>query len=448
MLALKANKPYHFLLVHCSDYKNGASVILASQCIQALASHFSQSKISLLLHSSMRDFFLNNPYLNKIFCIDTSHNLAKELKNADINISLSLVSCRQSTIAIFRSGIKVRIGVFSHFYSLLFNYKVKQKRTFYKHEATYNLDLLKFLQCKQFFFPKLYLKLSDTSHAQEIIIEKFGLDSINKGYIIICPSHGIHEIGWKARNFFVIANAMATLHNVLLLAKEAEIDSYKSMMEQFPNLSENNLFSPSKHAKNSEITQMLALISLSRLFIGNNNTLLHAAAALDVSTFGILPHKKLLSPYRYAPISQHKAHLVCTPFGIFEPQDSHEDNIRGLNMDSIATDVVLSILQAKFFPNERLFIQTIDNLNATYAKPKERESKEQNNDLSATQEDFIKFNNKDSMTQKTINEDSIKKDSSEYSKRESKEAKDKSLLDIQDYRLSRVVKTSIIDERG
>lgn len=426
MLTLQSNKAYHFLLVHCNDYKNGVSVILASQCIQSLASRFQQSKISLLLHSSMHDFFLNNPNVNQIFCIDTTHNLTKELKRANINISISLAADKQSTIALFRSGIRVRIGVFSHLHSLLFNYKVKQKKIFDKHEVTYNLDLLRFLQCRQFFYPKLYLKLSDITYAQEIVATKFGLDSIkNRGYVVICPSHGIHEIGWKARNFFVIANAIAPLHNVLILAIGNEIESYKAMLEQFPNLSQHNLFSQSQ-VKNgcSEITQVLAIIHLSRLFIANNNTLLHAAAAINVSTFGILPYKNSLNPYRYAPISQHKKHVVCTPFGIFDPQDSHEDSIHGLNMDSITPDIVLAILQARFFPEERLFTQPISNINS---KEQQEQDNEKDNKHNLLQQDSIL---QDSMSQGIVNSET------------------NSLLDIQDSGFTHHTKTSIIDERG
>lgn len=429
MLKLQANKPYHFLLVHCNDYKNGVSVILATQCIQSIVSHFPNSKVSFLLHSSMKDFFLNNQHLNQIFCIDTDQNIAKTLKRANINISISLVSDRQSTIALFRSGIKARIGVFSHLYSLLFNYKVKQKRSIdKKHEAIYNIDLLKFLQCKQFFYPKIYLKLSDVAYAQEIIKQKFGLDSIeNKGYIVICPSHGLHEIGWKAIHFFTIANAIAPLHNVLLLAQEDEMESYKSMLPQFPNLSERNLFLQSQHkdTKHSYIAKILGLISLSRLFIANNNTLLHAAAALDVSTFGILPHKNSLSPYRYAPISQNKKHVVCTPFGIFKSQDSYENSIHGLNMDSITPNIVLSILQVKFFPKEKLFIQIIDNAQQKYSKDQNDENQ----------------HSKPSSQQK----DNTKQDTD---LQEVKDKEVKSLLDIQDSGFTNNAKSSIIDERG
>lgn len=431
MLALQSNKAYHFLLVNCNDYKNGVSVILSSQCIQALASHFQQAKISLLLHSSMQDFFLHNPHVNQIFCIDTNRNLAKDLKHANINISLSLVSDKQSTIALFRSGIKARIGVFSNLHSLLFNYKIKQKKAFDKHEVTYNLDLLKFLQCRQFFYPKLYLKLSDITHAQEIVAKKFGLDSINdKGYIVICPSHGLNEIGWKARNFFIIANAIAPLHNVLLLAARDEIEGYKALLEQFPNLSQNNLFLQSQDtkSKHKEITQILALIHLSRLFIANNNTLLHAAAALDVSTFGILPYKNSLNPYRYSPISQNKKHVVCTPFGIFKPQNSQEDSLHGLNMDSIAPDIVLSILQAKFFPEERLFIQPINSIDNS-DKQKQEDNKEEKEDNSKN----------------LLKQDSIPQDNK---LQKSENMEQNSLLDIQDSGFTNNVKTSIIDERG
>ncbi|MDY5184920.1 glycosyltransferase family 9 protein [Helicobacter trogontum] len=363
MLTLNTNTPYHFLLVHCNDYKNGVSLVLSLHCINALAEQFPHAKISFLLHSSMQDFFQNNPYIHKIFCIDTDPNIVKSLANANINISLSLVADKKSTIALFRAGIKTRIGIFSRFYSLLFNYKIKQQRTLNnKHEAEYNFDLMRFLQCKKFLYPKLYLKLSDINIAQEIIRQKFDANSQgNIDYIAICPSHGLQEIGWKSRHFFTIANTLAKFHNVLLLAPVDEMQSYQTMLQQFPNLSSKNLLLQDNTAQSNKITQILALIHLSSLFIANNNTLLHAAAALEVSTFSIFPYKNTINPYRYAPISQNTKHIICTPFGIFNPKDSYEISDYGLNTDSITPDLVLAILQTKFSLDERILVQNLPN---------------------------------------------------------------------------------------
>lgn len=395
MLALNKNNMYHFLLVHCNDYKNGVSLILSLHCINILANEFPNAKISFLLHSSMQDFFQNNPHIHKIFCIDTDSNITKSLKNAKINISLSLVSDKKSTIALFRAGIKARIGVFSHFYSLLFNYKVKQKRTLNdKHEAEYNFDLMRFLKCRHFIYPKLYLKLSDITTAQEIITQKF---DTNANYIAICPSHGLQEIGWKSRNFFTIANILAKFYNVLILAPTDEMQSYQAMLPQFTNLSQKNLFIQNNNKLNN-ITQILALIHLSSFFIANNNTLLHAAAALEVSTFSIFPYKNTINPNRYAPISQNKKHVVCTPFGIFNPKDSQEYNNYKLNTDSITPNIVLAILQAKFFLDERILIQ---NLNEQ--KPTTDINTTQNTNINTESETFTQEDSNNTQTQQKLN---------------------------------------------
>ncbi len=440
MLTLNTNNPYHFLLVHCNDYKNGTSLILSLHCINALANEFPNAKISFLLHSSMQDFFQNNPHIHKIFCIDTDPNLVKSLKNAKINISLSLVADKKSTIALFRAGIKARIGVFSHFYSLLFNYKIKQKRTLNnKHEAEYNFDLLRFLQCKQFVYPKLYLKLSDIATAQEIIAQKFDTD-LDASYITICPSYGLQELGWKSRHFFTIANALAKFHNVLILAPIDEMQGYQAMLPQFSNLSQKNLFyntAQDSTTTTNAITQILALIHLSSLFIANNNTLLHAAAALDTSTFSIFPYKNTINPHRYAPISQNKKHVICTPFGLFNPKDSHEYSNYGLNMDSITPDIVLAILQAKFSLDERILLQ---NLNA----PISQADTESNTDIIQDSNDLQ--NSK--ITQDSINTKDSKYASNSDNLQDSNTTQPHRKLNITDTSLIHTRQASIIDERG
>ncbi|RDU66401.1 hypothetical protein CQA53_04095 [Helicobacter didelphidarum] len=247
MLKINPNKSYHFLLIQTQSYTNGVRVILSLQCIEFLKTYFPHASISFLIHSSMQDFFKHNPYLNKLFFIDEKH-ITRTLKHAEIDFSLSLFDERESTLAAFMAGIKTRIGIFSSIHSILFNYKVKQKRSGGKHEIQYNLDLLKSLGCpNQTLYPKIYLNISEKNESQHYLMEKFTNSSLSD-YIVISPSNANcnmnskNAMGWATKNFLQIANELATSYCVLIVGTQLEIDMYKLMIKNYANLSEKNLF--------------------------------------------------------------------------------------------------------------------------------------------------------------------------------------------------------------
>lgn len=358
MLKVNYNKHYHFLLIHCKTYNDGIGVILSLQCIEALKIKFPNATISFLLHSSMQDCVKHNPYLKNIFCIDTASNIIKDLKKAKIDISISLFADKNSTLAIFRAGIKTRIGIFQNLHSLLFNYKIKQKRSaLHKHEAQYNLDLLKFLGCNNTFYPKIYLNISEKQESQQHLENIFNVHALlDSGYIAICPSNG-WQLGWMAKNFLHIANELAVQYNILIFGMPQETQGYNAMLQNYSNLSEKNFITYTTHntANNKKtsiysLRNLLAIISHARLFIGNNTVLLHMASALDIPTLSLFPYKSPITPVRYAPFSKKNIHIIVTPFGIFEPHKQtmfDNDDIQGLRMENIMPELILNILRHK-----------------------------------------------------------------------------------------------------
>ncbi len=370
MLALQTNKAYHFLLVNCATYENGINTILTLQCIQAISMQFPNAQISFLLHSSMQDFLKNHPQIKHVFSIDKTHNLVLELKKAKIDISISFDSNRESIGKLFMAGVKTRIGIFSNIHSLLFNYKVKRLRgDSNKHEASYNLDLLKSIGSNHVTYPKIYLNISEKQEAQNYLEEKFSTDSLlYNGCIVIYPGNGLKNVGWSAKNFLTMADTLSIKYNVLIIGLPQEVDGYIAMLKNYDNLKLDNLLVFNKVS--FSIRKILSIISVAKLFIANNNTLLHAAIALDVPTFGFFAHKGTLNARRYYPFSNNQKHIVFTPFGILNIKDlAHEEENNtnhGVNMDSISPDFIAEILNNKI-------LSTYDILQSQI------ESKEQDN---------------------------------------------------------------------
>ncbi len=325
-----------------------ASLIFCLPCAESIKSFYPQANISFLIHSSMQHLLSNNPFIHNIFFIDTESNLTKTLKKAQIDISISFISDRKSTLALFLAGVRIRIGIFSHLYSFLFNYKIKQPRhPFKKHETQYYLDLLKPLNCQGIFFPKLYLTIQQKQQAHKYLESRFS-EKPDSHLIIICPSNDNNARGWLAKNFFAIADLLATEHTILLVTHPSERVGYSALLEQYAHL----------HAKNLYITadsnELLSIISCAKIFLSNNTLLLHCASALGIATVSLYLYTKYNNPLRYGIFSEKKNHIILTPFGIFShrnlaeiTKDFTQNELQGRRIEDIQPELVYNIIKTQ-----------------------------------------------------------------------------------------------------
>ncbi|STQ86064.1 lipopolysaccharide heptosyltransferase family protein [Helicobacter muridarum] len=348
MIRLNKDKSYHFLLVYCNQYQNLSFPIFCLPCIYSIKTNYPNAKISLLIHSSMRYLLDNNPEISNILLIDSKHSLSSAIKEAKVDISISFTQDKKSTIALFLAKVKIRIGIFSDLHSFLFNYKIKQSRLSpKKHEIQYNLDLLKALNCQGIFFPKLYLTIQQQQQAGKYLESRFK-SNMESNLIIIYPSKDGNSIGWEVKNFFSTANLLADDNMILIIANPSEQAAYETMLEQYSNLSKNNLYISNNQK------QLLAIISYARLFVSNNTLLLHCASALGVQTLSLNQYSKHNNPMRYGIFSKEKHHTMLTPLGIFSYKnldsiikDYAKNPAIGLRLDNIQPKLVYDIIKAK-----------------------------------------------------------------------------------------------------
>lgn len=346
MINLDKNKKYNFLLVRCDRI---GDLALSIQCLEAIKSLYKHSNIYFLVSSYTKDILKSNPFVDKIICIDECKSLSKEIKKLRIHISISLFADKKSSIALFLAGVKYRIGNFAKIHSLLFNYKIKQKRSkCIKNEAQYNLDLLKPLGINKIFYPKIYLDLNEKNQAINSLEQNFRYFN-DKKFIIIHPGSANSAKEWGVFNFLELANILAANHNILISGSHTEINLYSKYIEKFIYLSNENLLKP------SSLRKFLGFISCANLFISNSTGPLHCASALGIQTIGFYPFKKPMDPIRWGPFNNKVKHFIATPLGIFtqktlldfkEKEDdkiSQDDEIR-INMRLIKIEEILRLI--------------------------------------------------------------------------------------------------------
>lgn len=361
MIKINPQKNYEILLVNCKSLFLNESAIFLLSYLDSIKNALPYANVSFLIHSSMSDFFANNPFIKEIFCIDEKEVL-KKIKDAKIDISISIESSKASTILLFKAGIKTRIGYFSKLYSILFNYKIKKRRTDCNaHEIFSATSLLKIFKINEINAPKIYLSINEKALSLQFLESKFS-DFSNLIVLIPLPQN---EISYNFKNFLELANALASEFPLLIAGSFNEINFCKNMLHLHNNLSENNLFmfdkndnsSPnmphidSKDSKSvSQTRLLLAILSNARLVIANNNAFLHAASALKSSTLGIFPCIKSINPNKNAPLG--KNNLVLTPLGIYDkksPLDASNPatQAQGIRINEIPTDLIIEIVKNK-----------------------------------------------------------------------------------------------------
>ncbi|PAF45290.1 glycosyltransferase family 9 protein [Helicobacter sp. 11S02629-2] len=345
MIKLDVSKSYNFLIVrpdHIGD------VILSLPVAESLKTRFKNSKVYYLAKDYTEPLFENNPFVDGMINLNTNGKFDKDalvdrLKKAHIDISISFVPDKETTPAIYKAGIPIRIGSFIKLYSLLLTKRVRQKRSLcLKNEAEYNLEILKPLGCTPYdrktntFFPKLYITKEESQKAKAFIESNF---SQKKPLVILHPgSHG-NSKDWGIANFLNLANKLKSDYNVLVSGSLSEIESILKTKEA-KNLDENNFLKP------VGLREFISIINEASLFMTNSTGPLHVAGALGVQTIGFYPDKLTMNCLRWGSFTKDDNGIYITPSGVYhgfqtyKQPDLSQDDPKRTDMSVIKVDDV------------------------------------------------------------------------------------------------------------
>ena len=109
-------------------------------------------------------------------------------------------------LLLWLAGIPVRVGTGYRWYSFLFNKKIfEHRKTVEKHEAEYNLSLLKGLGCEVSSKPEVKIIISEQERktASEIR-QSIGISDADR-LVLLHPGSGGSARDWKPENFALLA---------------------------------------------------------------------------------------------------------------------------------------------------------------------------------------------------------------------------------------------------
>ncbi|PAF48636.1 hypothetical protein BKH41_05015 [Helicobacter sp. 12S02232-10] len=288
-------------------------VVLSLQCIEAIKATYPNSFVSFALRSYTAPLVENNPFLDEVILIDqySRIKLIQIIKAKKFDISVSLFASKIACYTAFLARIPIRIGPLSKPRDLLFfTHRMRQERSSgKKNEGQYNLELLSLLGCGDHYFPKIYLTPQEKSLAQDYLSHKYGSKSYK--IILLHPGSGGSSKDWNAKNYLSLAQQILknNLAQVLISGSQNELETYLSMLDDFPLLNKSHFFEKSK-----PLREFLAIISEARLFLSNGTGPLHCAIALGVPTIGFHTLMRSCKPARWGPLAKDTSiHTVITP---------------------------------------------------------------------------------------------------------------------------------------
>ncbi len=326
------------------------NVILYTPVIKSLRENFPLAKISLIVGSKQASEVLSGSNIvDEIIILEKNEmNFKKYLsflleikrKNFDMVITSFLDKSFKVGLFSILSGARYRLGFGNRLPAIFYNYKTKISSK--KHEAEYNLDLLRTfglsnLNSELFF----HIDEKDVETAKKFLSENHIIES---DFIIgVHPGSGEWK-RWPKEKYVEICNELIKSYNakIIIFGGKEEIELVNSIVNKTDkkSISACGLFN---------LKGTAALIKMCKIFICNDTGLMHVASAMKVPIVAIFGSTLYWKNYPWN--TKHiiiRKNLPCSPCYNYK-------QIKCLNdytcLNSITTEEVLESVKKIYYEN-------------------------------------------------------------------------------------------------
>lgn len=330
-------RPKNILIVRTDRI---GDVVLSLPVAYSIKKFYPDCRITFLLknytkslaenHSCVDNIIILKEEGNKILFRENIKEITKYKFDSAILVSPKFVT----SLIVFLSGIKIRIGTGYRWYSFLFNKKIYEHRKYAeKHELEFNLDLLSIFGINETINPEtVKFDLKSTSESKAVVENVLAKNSIlkNKPLIIIHPGSGGSAIDLPLHKFKELVKLLDEKLNAYIIITGQE--SEKKICEEL-KINEKII----NFAGQFNLTELVALIDKSSIFVSNSTGPIHIAAALGKNVIGFYPKILSCSPQRWGPYTNKKSIFVpeinCT--NCTRKQCESLDCMNSININSV-----------------------------------------------------------------------------------------------------------------
>lgn len=316
-------------------------VILTIPVITELKRNISETKISFLIQSYTSGLVAHHPDLEKVLLYDERGprksflQMYREIRAEEYEYVVLVHPTFRLALLMFLARIPMRIGTGYRWYSLLFNKRIyEHRKTAEKHEAEYNLSLLRALGCELVDPPKPELHIgSKAVQRVDRLRREFKL-SDSDTVVILHPGSGGSTRDWPAHRFGELASRLVDEGcKVAITGGKGE----DKLVEVVAKAARSKAMT---FVDSFSLEELAEFIRRAQLFVSNSTGPLHIAAAVGTPVIGFYPPILACSSKRWGPLADRKV--------IFEPMSKDCPRCKGQKcqgndcMSLIKTDDVFS----------------------------------------------------------------------------------------------------------
>ena len=310
--------------------------ITALPSLYFLKQHNPENKIIACVAPLNKSLAESMPFIDEVIVddVDSSYALAKKLKAANIDASITLFSNTKVALAQFLAGIKIRIAPATKIAQIFYTKRIKQRRSEVKMaEFEYNLELTRSL------FPDINLNFPsplfevDNDKKEELFnafITKYKIDE-NKKIIAFHPGFGgSSDANWTVQEYITLAKPLLDNKDIQVVFTfgPGEDDLYEIVKEA-------SLSGAVLYKSEGTIMDFASLISKFYLFVSTSTGTYHLAAMVGTKTMTFFADTLFASVKRWKSISKEKWQ---DPYMI--PQDEKEREMLFTEIKAKLTHIV------------------------------------------------------------------------------------------------------------
>jgi ADP-heptose:LPS heptosyltransferase len=279
--------------------------------VEALKSDFPNARVTMLV-SSYTSTLVEGVAGTLLYSEDGKQKpffkMLREIRNAHFDVVLIAFPCFRIALLLWLAEIPVRVGTGYRWYSFLFNKRIyEHRKTAEKHEAEYNLSLLRGLGHTIPSKPKARINISQkekktASHVRQSL----GISDTDR-LVLLHPGSGNSARDWKPERFAQLAVELTKLgYQVVITGGKTE----EALVHRVAREAENGV---KPFISTLNLKEFAAFIQTAKLFVANSTGPLHIAAVVGTPVVGFYPPVRVMSPKRWGPLTDKKVIFIPDP---------------------------------------------------------------------------------------------------------------------------------------
>ncbi len=271
--------------------------VLMTPCLEALKAFQPQIQITVVSEPLAAPILEDHPLVDQLFIIKANFlsrvNLIKKLRGEEFAVAFNMHGGSTASFLTRLSGARSTVGYAGHRYSSLLTARAPSPDVILGrheiHSVEQQLALLYWTGVPRLPRPQLRLQISEAAKlAVKERLAACGLlasdqDSAAAAFALISPAAAFESKQWDVDKFAQVVDYLAAAHqmpSIIIAApnQQAIADAVSSLAQSSPRV-----------MTDMNLKELMALISLSSLFVGNDSGPMHIAAACQrplVAIFG------------------------------------------------------------------------------------------------------------------------------------------------------------------